>query len=108
MSVSDRFFFTTEGDRIESAKAQRHEGALTIRERPGKRTFRFWQEGGGYDRNIASNRVLRTAIDDVHRNPVRRGLCHSPGDWKWSSWAYYFGEQRWPNEDLPTVHGFEF
>ena len=100
MSVSDRFFFTT--------KAQRHEGALTIRERPGKQAFRFWQEGGGYDRNIASNRVMRTAIDYVHRNPVRRGLGHFPGDWNRSSWAYYFGEQRWPNKDLPTVHGFEF
>src|SRR3970040_575246 len=25
---------------------------LTIRERPGKHAFRFWQEGPGYDRNL--------------------------------------------------------
>ena len=79
---------------------------LTIRERPGKTAFRFWQEGGGYDRNIASIKTLRTAIDYVHHNPVRRGLCDSPGDWKWSSWRYYFEPELWPDADLPTVHGF--
>ncbi|UCC32281.1 MAG: transposase [Phycisphaerales bacterium] len=55
---------------------------LTIRERPGKTTFRFWQEGAGYDRNIASIKILRTAIEYVHNNPVRRGLCQTPGQWK--------------------------
>src|SRR5262245_33144976 len=25
---------------------------LTVRERPGKMVFRFWQEGPGYDRNL--------------------------------------------------------
>ena len=80
---------------------------LTIRERPGKRTFRFWQEGAGYDRNIVSIKTLRAAIDYVHNNPVRRGLCDSPGDWKWSSWRYYFAPERWPDRDLPDVHGFD-
>ncbi|MCH7925162.1 MAG: hypothetical protein IIC51_06470 [Planctomycetes bacterium] len=51
---------------------------------------------------------MRAAIDYVYRNPVRRGLCRSAGDWKWSSWAHYFDDQRWPGEDLPTVHGFDF
>ena len=36
-SVSDRPLVTTEG------------------KRPGKRAFRCWHEGDGYDRNIASN-----------------------------------------------------
>ncbi len=26
--------------------------ALTVKERPGKSSFRFWQEGPGYDRNL--------------------------------------------------------
>ncbi len=79
---------------------------LTIRERPARTTFRFWQEGGGYDRNIASIKTLRTAIEYVHNNPVRRTLCDSPGQWKWSSWRYYFDPQRRADSDLPTVHGF--
>ena len=28
---------------------------LTVRQRPGVMTFRFWQEGGGYDRNLWSD-----------------------------------------------------
>ena len=80
---------------------------LTIRERPGKRTFRFWQEGGGYDRNITSIKTLHAAINYLHHNPVRRGLCDSPGDWKWSSWRYYFEPEQWPDPELPGVHGFD-
>jgi len=48
---------------------------LTIRQRPGVETFRFWQEGGGYDRNLASAETALAALDYVHQNPVRRGLC---------------------------------
>ena len=79
---------------------------LTIRERPGKTVFRFWQEGGGYDRNVKSVDTLQKTIEYVHNNPVRRGLCDSPDEWKWSSWAYYFDPKHWPQPGLPTVHGF--
>ncbi|UCE61744.1 MAG: transposase [Phycisphaerales bacterium] len=79
---------------------------LTIRERPGKETFRFWQEGPGFDRNITNTKTLRTAVEYVHNNPVRRGLCSSPGDWKWSSWGFYFAPDYSPDTDLPTVAGF--
>jgi putative transposase len=47
---------------------------LAILERPGKKVFRFWQEGPGYDRNLVSTETLAQAIDYVHLNPVRRGL----------------------------------
>jgi putative transposase len=46
---------------------------------------RFWQAGGGYDRNITSVKTLIKIIDYIHRNPVRRGLVSNPEDWKWSS-----------------------
>jgi putative transposase len=48
---------------------------LIVRERPGKMSFRFWQEGPGYDRNIASPDHLNDCINYIHGNPVRRGLC---------------------------------
>jgi len=79
---------------------------LTIRERPGRTTFRFWQEGGGYDRNITNVKTLRTTVEYLHNNPVRRGLCKSPDQWKWSSWRYYFEPDEWPVPDLPDVQGF--
>src|SRR5205823_14374372 len=47
---------------------------LTIRERPGKETFRFWQEGPGYDRNLQKPETVLSSIDYIHLNPVRRKL----------------------------------
>lgn len=44
---------------------------LTVRERPGKCCFRFWQEGPGYDRNIFSSDALDASIDYIHTNPVK-------------------------------------
>lgn len=46
---------------------------------------RFWQVGGGYDRNIVSRIALVKAIDYIHNNPVRAGLVKSAEEWKWSS-----------------------
>ena len=79
---------------------------LTVRERPGKDVFRFWQEGGGYDRNITSHPALITSAEYFHENPVRRGLCQTAEDWKWSSWRHYHRPDLPPDPDLPIVHGF--
>lgn len=51
----------------------------------GKQSYRFWQRGGGYDRNLRSTRDIHEKILYVHQNPVRRGLANSPEQWKWSS-----------------------
>ena len=51
--------------------------------------FRFWQEGPGYDRNLNTCRAVEAAIDYIHLNPVRRGLCHRARDWRWSSARFY-------------------
>ena len=47
--------------------------------------YRFWQDGGGYDRNIRKARTLRLSIDYIHNNPVRRGLTDLAEEWPWSS-----------------------
>ncbi len=52
----------------------------------GKIIRRFWQPGGGYDRNVRSAREVHQKIRYLHANPVRRGLVENPGDWPWSSW----------------------
>ncbi|MCA9093927.1 MAG: transposase [Planctomycetaceae bacterium] len=51
----------------------------------GKITHRFWQRGGGYDRNLTESRTILSTIDYVHANPVRRSLVSRPIDWEWSS-----------------------
>jgi putative transposase len=64
---------------------------LTIRQRPGVETFRFWQEGPGYDRNLDNPDTTLAAIDYIHLNPVRRGLVSRATDWQWSSARWYEG-----------------
>ena len=49
----------------------------------------FWQSGGGHDRNVITQTTLLKMIDDIHANPVRRGLVERPRDWKWSSAPWY-------------------
>jgi putative transposase len=51
----------------------------------GKICCRFWQRGGGYDRNLRSTRDIHEKIRYIHENPVRRGLVNLPRDWPWSS-----------------------
>jgi putative transposase len=53
----------------------------------GQRHYRFWQRGGGFDRNLWSDKAIFAEIDFVHANPIRRGLCATPEDWRWSSAA---------------------
>lgn len=51
----------------------------------GRRHFRFWQRGGGYDRNLRTIADIFEKIAYVHNNPVRRGLVAKAIDWSWSS-----------------------
>ena len=51
------------------------------------RPYRFWQNGGGFDRNITNTETLIKAIRYIHRNPVRKGLVDCDVDWKYSSAA---------------------
>ncbi len=78
---------------------------LTIRERPGKMTFRYWQEGPGYDRNLRTEAPVLASIDYIHMNPVRRGLVQRASDWKWSSARWYESDGKLIDPDLPTIHG---
>ena len=79
---------------------------LTIRVRPGRFCYRCRQEGPGFDRNIYSSEALEAAIDYLHNNPVKRGLCRKAEDWQWSSAGYYLLaplKQQFP--ELPHIHG---
>jgi putative transposase len=68
----------------------------------GKATMRFWQPGGGFDRNIFSLRELHEKIGYIHKNPVRRKLVAQPVDWLWSSYRAWTTGQ---GESLPIDRG---
>ena len=57
------------------------------------RGVRFWQRGGGYDRNVFTRDELEEKVGYIHANPVRRGLAVRPTDWAWSSARWYAGER---------------
>ncbi len=69
--------------------------------------YRFWQDGGGYDRNVYSHDALVEIIEYIHRNPVRRGLVNDPFDWKWSSANEWRGPGSGPiridRESFPVI-----
>jgi putative transposase len=52
----------------------------------GATVLRFWQQGGGYDRNIYSDEELHEKIRYIHNNPVRQELVMGPEKWLWSSY----------------------
>ncbi|MFT3686149.1 MAG: hypothetical protein QM783_14715 [Phycisphaerales bacterium] len=52
---------------------------------------RFWQPGGGFDRNVRSLTEFTREVWYIHNNPVRRGLVEQADDWKWSSVRWWMG-----------------
>jgi putative transposase len=66
-------------------------------EQPGGQVaYRFWQRGGGHDRNLFEPKAVHSQIEYLHNNPVRRGLVARPEDWPWSSAAWYAGARDVP------------
>ena len=64
----------------------------------GRSAYRFWQRGGGYDRNLRTVADIYEKIEYVHNNPVRRGLVRCARDWPWSS------SQAWETaSDMPIA-----
>jgi putative transposase len=100
-TIKRPFSFRIKQELIESRGELLEE--LTIRERPGIEVFRFWQEGGGYDRNMRSQAAILAAIDYIHLNPVRRGLCDQAVEWKWSSARFYHESDSLIDPDLPEI-----
>jgi putative transposase len=73
------------GRAIHYLKCDEPDGLKYVATGNSSRPYRFWQPGGGYDRNMVSRSVLLRCVEYIHNNPVRRGLVESPLDWIWSS-----------------------
>ena len=66
-------------------------GRLRVVWPTGREEFRFWAQGGGYDRNIDQAGTVPKVIEYIHQNPVRRGLVAVAAEWPWSSAGWYQG-----------------
>ncbi|MDX9858520.1 MAG: transposase [candidate division Zixibacteria bacterium] len=65
----------------------------SIRVQVGERSVRrFWQAGGGFDRNITDYDSAVRTIEYIENNPVRRQLVTNPTEWAWSSAAARIGK----------------
>lgn len=62
---------------LESSHDARWMDRLTV-QYPSRRVFRFWQPGGGFDRNIFRDKSISAIINYIENNPVRRGLAATP------------------------------
>lgn len=71
------------------AQAASHLRQMEDRQSNGAVHYRFWQRGGGYDRNLTEPTTIWQEIEYIHANPVRRGLCQRSVDWCWSSAREY-------------------
>jgi putative transposase len=67
-----------------SANAPQDLQSISV-QRGERHLHRFWQEGGGYDRNLFTWDAVQKAVTYIEHNPVRRGLVGGPLDWPWSS-----------------------
>ena len=55
----------------------------------------FWQKRC-YDHNCRTLSAVKEKINYSHNNPVKRGLVKPPGDWRWSSYNWYYGKRDVP------------
>ena len=49
-----------------------------------------------YDHNCRTTEIVIEKIRYCHNNPVNRGLVDAPGDWPWSSYRWYDGDNHCP------------
>ncbi|MCC6969986.1 MAG: transposase [Phycisphaerales bacterium] len=75
-------------------------------------SLRFWLKGGGFDRNVRDRHELSRTIAYIHQNPVERELVLRASEWRWSSVAWWRGEEspikcEYPAQGWESWRGFE-
>jgi putative transposase len=59
----------------------------------GSGVLKYWQPGGGFDRNIRNASELHREVEYIHDNPVTRELVKERCDWPWSSARWHAGQR---------------
>ena len=82
---------------IASLRQRRSDMLEKLKTVSGKRViYRFWLDGGGYDRNLFTPEAIAASIRYIHANPVKKMLVELESDWKWSSAAAHAGLDHGP------------
>ena len=65
--------------------------------------YRYWQTGGGYDRNLITTQAVLEKATYIHENPVRRNLAAVSTDYVWSSarWHANLPDAKLPCGPMP-------
>ncbi len=56
--------------------------------------YRFWQKGGGFDRNVRDETEFTKAVRYIHENPVERGLVAQAQQYEFSSVRWWLARHR--------------
>jgi len=72
---------------MQSLKISSAKHVSRLARRAGKE-LPLWQKRY-YDRNVRDYEEFAEKLRYIHRNPVKRGLCANPEDWRWSSFRHY-------------------
>ena len=70
---------------IDYLKENNTDGLQQLYTGQASQIYRFWQAGGGYDRNITVEKTLIKVVRYIHNNPVRAGLVNQADEWIYSS-----------------------
>ncbi len=71
---------------VKYLKENNPSGLSKLRTSQQYRKYRFWQKGGGYDRNIIKENTMMDSVRYIHHNPVRKDPVDEPGKWYYSSY----------------------
>jgi putative transposase len=72
-------------DHVLSTSPEKYEEFAVFDKSKKRKVFRFWQSGGGFDRNLWNPKAIHDSIEYIEANPVRKKLCTSPEQYRWSS-----------------------
>jgi putative transposase len=63
-----------------------------------KQIFRFWQRGGGFDRNLYNSDAVHACICYIENNPVRANIVRQANEYRWSSAWNIIVKEKWRPE----------
>ena len=83
---------------VESMRERSDPLLAQLRRTRGKIIYHSVWQKRFYDHNCRTPETVREKINYCHNSPVARGLVREPGEWRWSSYAWYRGECGTPLE----------
>lgn len=87
--------YTAQQIKFEMINHQKLDELELYRSTQSDRKFHFW-ERRPYKATMYNRKIADQKIDYIHHNPVKAGLCSDPGEYKYSSYAFYkLNEDRW-------------